>query len=527
MTHVASGSLYGLADATDPTNALASAIKPSEFVLKPSGGTQQGTGDILVTAAKSKALGAKVVDRLSDYYPGWPYQFSWSTWDDVVRNELAKVNTKTVPNLAAYAPWNEADNTWNSANGSFEDFWTHTYNLIRSIDKTTPIQGPSFSDNISDMENFLTHAKATNTVPDILAWHELESDTKIQGDIEKVQAIESKLGISPRPIDIEEYASPSEVGIPGDLVGYIAKFERYGIRNAELAFWNQSGTLGDLLTSRGGSPNGAYWLYTWYAQQSGNVVTTTPYSSSSIDGEASLSSDGKELSVIFGGGSSGSSAVQINGISSTLAPGGKVHVKLEQTVNTGRTSASSGPSTVSEGDYSVSGGSLNIPVSTNNLNAYRVVLTPAGSSSDGSTINAGTYTIKNVNSGLVLGVQNMSTSWGASVIQWSDSGTSDHLWKVVAAGNGQYKIQNVNSGLVLGVQNASTSAGAAIVQWGDSGTSDHLWTFVSAGNGQYKIRNVNSGLVLGITNASTSTGATALQWNDSGTSDHLWTLTSH
>ncbi|QFU97179.1 Endo-1,4-beta-xylanase [Luteimicrobium xylanilyticum] len=163
--------------------------------------------------------------------------------------------------------------------------------------------------------------------------------------------------------------------------------------------------------------------------------------------------------------------------------------------------------------------------------AYTFVLTAlqaaAGGSTGGSTINAGTYSIKNVNSGLVLGVQNMSTSWGASVIQWSDSGTSDHLWKVVAAGNGQYKIQNVNSGLVLGVQNASTSAGAAIVQWGDSGTSDHLWTFVSAGNGQYKIRNVNSGLVLGITNASTSTGATALQWNDSGTSDHLWTLTSH
>ena len=65
------------------------------------------------------------------------------------------------------------------------------------------------------------------------------------------------LGITPRPIAIEEYAAPSEVGIPGPLVGYVAKFERLGIQDAELAFWNQSGTLGDLLTSKGGSPNAA------------------------------------------------------------------------------------------------------------------------------------------------------------------------------------------------------------------------------------------------------------------------------
>ncbi len=34
--------------------------------------------------------------------------------------------------------------------------------------------------------------------------------------------------------------------------------------NAELAFWNHYGTLGDLLTDTGAAPNGAYWLYDWY-----------------------------------------------------------------------------------------------------------------------------------------------------------------------------------------------------------------------------------------------------------------------
>ena len=192
--------------------------------------------------------------------------------------------------MAAYELWNESDNTWKSANGTYEDFWTKTFRQVRSLDPNKPIQGPSFSDNISDMRNFLQNAKNTNTVPDIIAWHELIRSSKIAGDVATVNGILDTLGISRRPIAIEEYAAPSEVGLPGPLVGYISKFERLGIRDAELAFWNQSGTLGDLLTSRGGSPNAAYWLYTWYGAMSGNMVSTTPPAQTGIDGFAAVPS---------------------------------------------------------------------------------------------------------------------------------------------------------------------------------------------------------------------------------------------
>jgi hypothetical protein len=83
---------------------------------------------------------------------------------------------------------------------------------------------------------------------------------------------------------------------------------------------------------------------------------------------------------------------------------------------------------------------------------------------------------------------------------------------------------NKNSGLLLGIKNASTSAGAQALQWSDTGTADHLWQLVDAGSGYVKIVNKNSGLVLGITNASTSAGALALQWSDNGTADHLWQI---
>ena len=125
-------------------------------------------------------------------------------------------------------------------------------------------------------------------------------------------AIEKSLGITPRPIAIEEYATPSEIGVPGPLVGYIAKFERYGVHDAELAFWNHYGTLGDTLTDTGASPNGSYWLYTWYGAMSGDMVTTTPPASTGLDGAASVTSNKKEVDVIAGGGQ-GATAIRVEG----------------------------------------------------------------------------------------------------------------------------------------------------------------------------------------------------------------------
>src|SRR3954447_22844153 len=109
---------------------------------------------------------------------------------------------------------------------------------------------------------------------------------------------------------------------------------------------------------------------------SGNMVATTPYSQTSIDGAASLASDGRQLSVILGGGTSGSSAVQINGLGSSLVVNGKVHVKVEGVSSTGRTGASSGANTLAESDYTVSGGSINVPINTYATSAYHVVVTP-------------------------------------------------------------------------------------------------------------------------------------------------------
>jgi Ricin-type beta-trefoil lectin domain-like len=522
VTHVASGSLYGLATGSVPADSLVEPLHPNTFVQMAAGGHQQAEGDILQVAPEAAKAGAKVVDRLSDYYAGWPYQFSWSTWPTVVSQQISEVKASGITNLASYELWNEPDNTWLSSNGTFNAFWTKTFDQVRSLAPGVPIQGPSFSDDISGMQSFLQNAVATDTVPDIISWHELENSSKIAGDVATVTNLEQSLGISPRPIAIEEYAAPAQVGVPGDLVGYIAEFERLGVANAELAFWNQYGALGDLLTGDGGSPNGAYWLYDWYGQMSGDMVTTVP-PGSGLDGAASVPGGSNQVDVIFGG-ASGSTAVTVNGLNalSGFSGGSQVTATLQYTPSPGRTVAVAAPTTVSQATYTISNGSVTVPVSSMNAAyGYHLVLTPGGSAAS----LAGAYQIRNVDSGLALDTQNDATAQGALAVQAASSSSATQSWTLVSAGNGLYKIQNMASGLMLGISDESTSDGADALIWGDNGTPDHLWQFVAAGNGQYKITNGNSGKVLGVMNESTASGAQVLQWDDNGTPDHLWTLT--
>jgi len=135
---------------------------------------------------------------------------------------------------------------------------------------------------------------------------------------------------------------------------------------------------------------------------------------------------------------------------------------------------------------------------------------------DGSAVR-----LRNVNSGKVLGIENMSTADNARALQWADNGTADHRWTIVDMGDGSHKIRNVHTGKLLAILNGATTTGAQAVQDPDNGTADNQWRFVP--NGARRIQNLASGMVLGVTNMSTADGALVVQWGDNGTADHLWT----
>jgi ricin-type beta-trefoil lectin protein len=134
------------------------------------------------------------------------------------------------------------------------------------------------------------------------------------------------------------------------------------------------------------------------------------------------------------------------------------------------------------------------------------------------------YKIQNQNSSKLLGVDGMSLANSARVVQFSDNGTADHLWRLLDNGDGWLKIQNVNSGRLLGVDQMSTADSAQVVQFEDNGTADHLWQLVDNGDGWVRIRNKNSGKLLGVDQMSTADSARVVQFSDNGTADHNWRL---
>ncbi|MFE7764380.1 beta-L-arabinofuranosidase domain-containing protein [Streptomyces sp. NPDC057438] len=136
---------------------------------------------------------------------------------------------------------------------------------------------------------------------------------------------------------------------------------------------------------------------------------------------------------------------------------------------------------------------------------------------------SGTVRLTNVGSGLVLGIQNMSTADGGRALQWNDSGTADHDWQMIPDASA-VRLRNAHSGKVLGVQDMSTADDAPVLQWSDNGTADHRWTLLDQGDGTYKVRNANSGKLLAIANSSTSVGAFAVQSSDDGTADNRWRI---
>jgi hypothetical protein len=134
------------------------------------------------------------------------------------------------------------------------------------------------------------------------------------------------------------------------------------------------------------------------------------------------------------------------------------------------------------------------------------------------------YRIQNQNSGKLLAVDQMSTANSARVVQFSDNGTADHLWRLLDAGSGWVKIQNVNSLKLLGVDRMSTADSAQVVQFEDNGTDDHLWQLLDNGNGYSRIKNKNSGKLLAVSGMSTADSANVVQFSDNGTADHNWRL---
>ncbi|MDQ7909453.1 hypothetical protein RB614_33510 [Phytohabitans sp. ZYX-F-186] len=380
VSHVGAGGLYALAENNRPADSMLLPLKlntltqPAPRVGQRPNGQPPG-GDALLVAPQATRVGAAEYIRMPDIYPNFPYQWvSWNDWlakvDTQVGDRLAATGTS---NIAGWELWNEPDYTWNTtAAGAFNAGWVRTYQRVRSRDTLTPIVGPSTATyNESWMRSFLTYARDNNALPDVICWHELQTSANIAAHVANYRALEASLGISPRRISINEYATPTEIDQPGPVASYIAKFERGGVDNAERAFWYEYGTVNGLTT--GNQPTGSWWLYKWYGDMSGNMVTTTPRAQTGLDGFASHDPTRRIVNVVFGG-ESGTNFVRVTGLSSL---GSQVRVLVESTPASGRSTQVSAPTTVSNTTAAVTNGELTVTVpNMNATSGYHILIQP-------------------------------------------------------------------------------------------------------------------------------------------------------
>ncbi|WP_199042779.1 CBM35 domain-containing protein [Glycomyces salinus] len=417
-TQVASGGLYGVGSDTQPTTDMLLPLNPTSFTQPPPGTTHLGNGatepccDALDVGGNITRSGAQQFIRLPDIYPSFPYQWQgWGDWESKVTEMVNdRLDATGTTGIHGWELWNEPDWTWDSSAGSFNDGWTRTYNLVRSLDSVTPIVGPSWSyyDHNRTLD-FMTHARDTGTLPDVMVWHEL-GDTdwnNFDDHVADYRAIENQLGISPRPIAINEYNSHSQMDIPSVALHWMAVLERHGAREAHRAYWFEAGTFDGLFTLDN-QPTASYWLYRWYGAMTGNIVETVPHSW--LDGVASYDSSRQIADVVFGG-DWGDNTVRVTGLGSF---GSQVDVTVLYTPGSGRHTHVAAPTTVLETTMSVSGGEISVPVDDMNAEgAYRLQVTPAGGpttdwqqvyEAENATVsNANTHSSGNASNGYYVG----------------------------------------------------------------------------------------------------------------------------
>ncbi|BEL06967.1 hypothetical protein Q0Z83_051580 [Actinoplanes sichuanensis] len=384
LRYGATGFLYGLGDEGIPNETMLAALKPQVTAQKAPDGLQHPNGDALRIAPMFKRAGGREIQiYMQDVYAQWPYEkLGINDYLAKVETQVRKVIADPYRSSYVYVPFNEPDQIWygGNLNGLLAD-WKTVFQRIRSIDPSARIAGPGFAAYRSaDLRTFLTFARDNNVLPDVMAWHELGDDFYSSWHLHYAdyRAIETSLGISARPITINEYARINgDLGVPGNLVQYVAKFENSKVDGC-LAYWTTAGGLNDLVT-RNNQATGGWWLYKWYGELTGNTVAVTPPSAGgSLQGLGAVDSAKRQARIILGGNNPSSGTydtdVVVRGVPSYL--GTTVHATVWGVDNTG-TNPSGGPYVVKEGDFSTTNGQLTVPLTgLRGASAYQIILTP-------------------------------------------------------------------------------------------------------------------------------------------------------
>ncbi len=404
LKHGSAGFLYGLGEDGVPSAHILSPLKPKIAVQKAPDGMQHPNGDALnVAKTFIEAGGEQVQIYMQDYYAIWPYEFT--NIDDyikILKDMIPKVKASKYADKMVYVPFNEPDWIWYKGIDSdeavqkrfFED-WLKVYRVIKDIDPDARIAGTGCAKyQEAFLEKFIPFCKENNCMPDIITWHELEAD-KLESfaqHYDHYRTLEKTNNLKEHEIVINEYAPQAHCSVPGKLVSWISIFEDKKV-SACLPYWHISNNLNDMAADNN-EVNGAWWLYKWYGDMSGETLKTSRTNSDQQElyGLASINENKKSANVILGGAES-QCRVILNNLDKTQSfNSSKVNIKVEATYWTAYHGVAQEPSVVLEGTYQVNNGSVTIDLNEmEETAAYNITVTCAGNNDSAGYTKAGPW----------------------------------------------------------------------------------------------------------------------------------------
>jgi len=395
LKHGAAGFLYGLGEEGVPTAQLLAPLKPKITVQKAPDGMQHPNGDALsVVETFIEAGGEQVQVYLQDFYALWPYEFdNIDNYIKIVRDAAKKIKNSRYANYFVYVPFNEPDWIWyegmdrdEGVQNRFFNDWLTAYNAIKETDPGARIAGPNCAEYRPYFyERFVAFCRENNCMPDIITWHELQEDKlkAFSEHYDHFRTLEKTYGVGEHEIAINEYAPQAHCSVPGKLIGWISVFEEKKV-SACLPYWHISNNLNDLAADCN-EPNGAWWLYKWYGDMSGETVQVSVENQGKqgFYGLASVDENKKCANVIFGGAKDQCRIVLNNLDKIQSFNTGKVKARVEATYWTGYHGVAGEPEIILEGVYAAESGKIVIDLSgIDEMAAYNLTVSGADKNDD-------------------------------------------------------------------------------------------------------------------------------------------------
>ncbi|MFW2513458.1 LamG-like jellyroll fold domain-containing protein, partial [Demequina sp. SO4-13] len=427
----ASGLLYGLYGDGMPTKNLIEGMNIRTVATKAQDGAQHPGSDALeILPMLADSTDGDVYLRVTDWYRGFPYQWPDSdspnataeerldsyrevldTQLDMIEDVPAEYRDNLViepynepeGNMFGTGTWSLDGTSWLEDPTDYFAAWDETYRTIKARFPDMRIAGPGTSVLYGQVEGWLEHVIAEDTLPEIITWHELTNPQDIRESVAEYREweVDAFAGTvyegTELPVNVNEYAFNYHTSVPGQMIQWISAIEDSKV-DAMIAFWNINGNLSDsaVQSNRG---NGQWWLYNAYSQMSGHTVEVTPPNPGvnyTLQGVASLDESAQQARAIVGGADG---AAPIDFLNVPEGFGDSVRVWVREIGWTGQLGDSGQPTVLAERVVPVVDGTATIDFGSDWLpelqesSAYEIVVTPAGHTADGESADrwSGSY----------------------------------------------------------------------------------------------------------------------------------------